>query len=228
MPDATILVVDPDRGSRNALKKMLEDPGYRIVTAADGEEALMMCKQEHPAIAVIDSAMPDMKGTDLVGYIRGLSHTTSVIVLTDSESVSQAVAAMKLGAADYIEKPVAAKAIQLLCWEIFLRHKLRAGGSVDEFLSMAEVARARNARIETRMYLKNAMLRDITRPEPCYLLGEFYEQESNLAQAVRYYYSALDADSSYGPARQALERLGHLRIDSRADSNDETDEALGL
>ena len=210
MPDATILIADADRSSRSELKKNLEAPGYRVVTAHNGEEAVAICKQEHPAIALIDAAMPDMEATDLVAYIRGLSHRTTVIVLAGQGNVAQAVAAMKLGAADYIEKPVSAKAVQLLCWEIFTRQRLRAGGTVEDFLNLAEVAKSRDARIERRLYLKSAMLRDLTRPEPYYYLGEFYESAGDLNQAVQYYYSALDARNSFEAARLALKRLGYL------------------
>ena len=219
MPHATILVADADRSSRNDLKKWLEAPGYRVVTAATGEAALAISKAEHPLIALIDSAMPDMQATDMVAYIRGLSHTTTVVVLTGSGTVLQAVGSMKLGAADYIEKPIAAKAIQLLCWEIFLRQKSRNGGTVDDFLNLADVARDRNARIERRMYLKTAMLRDPARPEPYYSLGQFYESEANRDQAIRYYYMALDASSSFEPARKALKRLGYLGGASHADES---------
>jgi DNA-binding response OmpR family regulator len=210
MPNATILIADADRRSRGELKKMLEAPGYRVVAAHDGEEALAICKQEHPAIALIDAAMPGMEATDLIAYIRALSHRTTVVVLAGAGTVQQAVAAMKLGAADYIEKPVSAKAVQLLCWEIFQRQRLGAGGTVEDFLNLAEIAKTRGARIERRLYLKSAMLRDLTRPEPYYYLGELYESAGDLNQAARYYYSALDARNTFEAARLALKRLGYL------------------
>jgi DNA-binding response OmpR family regulator len=213
MSQAKIVLVDSDSIFRNRLKKCLEASGHRVITAGEGDEALTHCKEHRPDIALVDLGTAKPPAVDLVGYIHSYSHTTTIVVLTASGTVAQAVEAMKLGAADYIQKPVAPEAVELLCREILLRHSLREGGSADDFLNLAELARTRNARIETRMYLKSAMLRDLTRPEPRYLLGEFYENEGNVDQAVGYYYMALDAQSSFEPAREALIRLGHIHGD---------------
>jgi DNA-binding NtrC family response regulator len=207
---AFILVADDDRNIRNSLKVLLETAGYQVDTAADGEEALSKCKERHPDIALIDMQMPKMGGLELLSYIRGLSRKTSVVILTAYVTVAGAVDAMKLGAVDVLEKPFDPKAIQLLCQEILQRQKLEAGGSVDEILNLAELARGRNAHVEARIYLKKAMVRDVTRPEPYYELGDLYESEGDVRQAVHYYYMALDARSMFPPARDALKRLRYL------------------
>jgi DNA-binding NtrC family response regulator len=207
---AFILVADDDRNIRNSLKVLLETAGYQADTAADGEEALSKCKERHPDIALIDMQMPKMGGLELLSYIRGLSRKTSVVILTAYVTVAGAVDAMKLGAVDVLEKPFDPKAIQLLCQEILQRQKLEAGGSVDEILNLAELARGRNAHVEARIYLKKAMVRDVTRPEPYYELGDLYESEGDVRQAVHYYYMALDARSMFPPARDALKRLRYL------------------
>jgi DNA-binding NtrC family response regulator len=208
--EACVLVADEDRHIRNSLKVLLETSGYRVDTAGDGEEALSKCKEWHPDIALIDMQMPKMSGLELLGYIRALSRKTSVVILTAHGTVAEAVAAMKLGAVDVLEKPFDPMAIQLLCQEILQRRKLETGASVDEILNLAEIARGRNAHVEARIYLKRAMVRDVTRPEPYYELGDLYENEGDVRQAAHYYYMALDARSMFPPARDALKRLGYL------------------
>jgi hypothetical protein len=78
------------------------------------------------------------------------------------------------------------------------------------------VARERKAYTEARVYLKIAMQRGVTRPEPYYQLGELSESDGRVPHAVHYYYMALDAQSTYQPARDALKRLGYLESKTRA------------
>jgi DNA-binding NtrC family response regulator len=210
MTQATVLIADADRNSSNSLKKSFAAANYQVVTAGDGDDAFAKCKETHPDIALIDMDIPKMRGLDLLSYIRGFSRKTSVVVLTAHGTVVDTVDAMKLGAVDVLEKPLDPKMIELLCQEILQRQKLAAGGSVEEILNLADLARGRNAHIEARIYLKKAMVRDVTRPEPYYELGDLYESEGDVRQAVHYYYMALDARSMFPPARDALQRLGYL------------------
>ena len=90
---------------------------------------------------------------------------------------------------------------------ILERRKIGMSGSVDELLHLGELARARKAHIEARLYLKIAMQSDLSRPEPYFQLGELAEIEGH---AAHYYYMALDAQSNFQPARDALKRLGRL------------------
>jgi DNA-binding response OmpR family regulator len=139
-----------------------------------------------------------------------------VVMLTAYGTVSRAVDAMKLGAVDFIEKPFDPKNILLLCEEILQRQRIGMSGTVDELLHLAEVARGRKAFVEARVYLKIAIQRDVTRPEPYYLLGELSEGDGRIPQALHYYYMALDAQSSFQPARDALTRLGRLDTSKHA------------
>jgi hypothetical protein len=86
---------------------------------------------------------------------------------------------------------------------------------VGELVHLAELARERKAFSEARTYLKIAMTRDVSQPEPYYQLGELCEDEGRVSHAVDYYYMALEAQPTFEPARAALKRLGHL--DSRTD-----------
>ena len=104
-----------------------------------------------------------------------------VIMLTAYGTAKRAVEAMKLGAVDFLEKPFDPKAIRVLCEEILERQKIGISGTVDELLHLAELARERKAFTEARVHLKIAIIRDLTRPEPHYRLGELSELRGNRA-----------------------------------------------
>ena len=188
---------------------------YEVDTASDGEEALTKSKELSYDIAFVDLQMPKMGGLELTHFLRGLSSRTAIVILTAYGSVTSAVEAMKLGAVDFLEKPFDPKAIQILVEEILLRKQLGSGGSVEDLLHLAKLAQERKAHIDARAYLKTAMVRDLTRPEPYYRLGVLCENEGNIRQAVHYYYMAVDVSQTFQPAREALQRLG--RIDSKRD-----------
>ena len=209
-PPARLLVVDDERNIRKNLHMLLEAVGYQVDVASDGEEALAKSREQHYEIAFVDIQMPKMGGLELLRYLRGLSTKTAVVILTAHGTVARAVEAMKLGAVDFLEKPFDPKAIRLLVEEIFLRRRVGPGGSIDALLHLAELAWGRKAYVEARAYLKTALLRDLTRPEPYYWLGFLYESEGDVRQAAHYYYLALDASLTFRPARDALTRLGWI------------------
>src|SRR5262245_19508710 len=205
-----ILVVDDERNIRNNLAMVLEAEGYKVDKASNGDDAILQVKAGLYDIAFVDIQMPKMDGLELLRYLRGLRPKLPVVMLTAYGTVSRAVEAMKLGAVDFLEKPFDPKTVLLLCKEILERQKIGMSGTVDELLHLAELARGRKAYAETRVYLKLAMQRDLTRPEPLYQLGELAESEGQASHAAHYYYMALDAQSTFQPARDALKRLGRL------------------
>jgi DNA-binding NtrC family response regulator len=207
-----ILVVDDERNIRNNLGMVLEAEGYKVDKASNGDDALLRVKEGLYDIAFVDIQMPKMDGLELLRYLRGLRPKMSVVMLTAYGTVSRAVEAMKLGAVDFLEKPFDPKTIQLLCQEILERQKIGTSGTVDELLHLAELARGRKAYVEARVYLKIAMQRDLARPEPYYQLGELSESDDHTSHAVHYYYMALDAQSTFQPARDALKRLGRFDV----------------
>ena len=187
---ARILVADDERNVRINLGMVLEATGYHVDEARDGDEALELCKQNHPEIAFVDLHMPKMEGLEVLAQIRTLSPKTAVVIITAYGSAANAVEAMKLGAVDFIEKPFDPKIIGILAEEILFRQRLGSGGSFDDLMHLADLARERNAHIEARAYLKAAMSRAFDRPEPCYWLGHLCEKEKDEKRAVEYYYMA--------------------------------------
>ncbi len=101
--DFTILVADDEEGMRLGIEKALSLEGYRVVTAASGAEVRDLARRHRPDCAFVDLKLPDIRGVDLVSDLR--SKNTSVVIITAYATVETAVAAMKLGAVDYIQKP---------------------------------------------------------------------------------------------------------------------------
>jgi DNA-binding response OmpR family regulator len=210
-PQIHILVVDDERNIRNSLGMVLEAEGYQVDTASNGDDALLRVKEGRYDIVFVDIQMPKMDGLELLRYLRGLRPKLPVVMLTAYGTVSRAVEAMKLGAVDFLEKPFDPKAILLLCQEILEREKIGKSCTVDELLHLAELARERKAFGEMRTYLKTAMMRDRSRPEPYYQLGRLCEHDERVPHAVQYYYMALEAQPNFEPARTALIRLGRIK-----------------
>jgi DNA-binding NtrC family response regulator len=206
-----ILVADDERNIRKNLGLVLEAAGYLVDMARDGEEALDLCKQNHPDIAFVDLHMPKMEGLKVLAQIRTLSPKTAVVIITAYGSAANAVEAMKLGAVDFLEKPFDPKIIGILAEEIHFRQSSESKGSFDDLMHLAELARTRNAQLEARAYLKAAMSRAPARAEPYYWLGHLCEGEGDQKGALQYYYMAVSADHAYEPAVEALKRLGKLR-----------------
>ena len=205
-----ILIADDERNIRKNLAIVLEAAGYLVDEAKDGEEALDLCKQNHPDIAFVDLHMPKMEGLKVLAHVRALSPKTAVVIITAYGSAANAVEAMKLGAVDFLEKPFDPKIIGILAKEILFRQRLGSTGSFDELMQLADLARERAAHIEARGYLKSAMSRAADRPEPYFWLGYLCEGEGDQKRAIQYYYMAVSANHTYEPAVEALKRLGKL------------------
>src|SRR5882724_3452364 len=161
-PQVRILVVDDERNIRNNLTMVLESAGYKVDASRDGEDALTKSKERHYDIALVDIQMPKMAGLELLRYLRTLRPNLTVVILTAYGTVGSAVEAMKLGPVDFLEKPFDPKVLLLLCEEIIQRQKTVTKGSVDDLLHLAELARERKAYVEARVYLKIAMMREVT------------------------------------------------------------------
>jgi len=205
-----ILVADDQRNVRGNLKMILEAAGYRVDATGDSEEVLARCHGQHYDIAFVDIHMIKIGVIDLVRYIQALSKKTTVVTLSQYGAITKVVEAMKLGAIDFVEKPIDPKKTQLLCDEILRRQALMNNETVGELLHLAELALEQNALVEVRVYLKMAMLRDENRAEPYYWMSELCEAQGDIREALHYYCRAIDAGPTFQPSRKALGRLKQL------------------
>ena len=101
---AKILVVDDDQGMREFLEILLAREGYDVTLASGGKEAIGLCKKHKFDLVITDLKMPKVDGIDVLKTIREISPETMVILITAFASGETALAAMKEGAHDYLEK----------------------------------------------------------------------------------------------------------------------------
>jgi DNA-binding NtrC family response regulator len=118
-----ILVVDDDTSLRRVMKMQLEEAGYEVSIASDGNQAYSMLKDLQPTLIVTDLRMPT-SGLELLGRIAQEEIQTTVIVITAFGTVETAVEAMKMGAYDYVTKPLDFDALVLVVHRAMERQNL--------------------------------------------------------------------------------------------------------
>jgi DNA-binding NtrC family response regulator len=101
----TILIADDDDNLRRVLEFQLEEAGFKVLSAADGSEALDLFTSNEVDSVITDLRMPKVSGLELLEKIKALNGETPVVVVTAFGEVETAVAAVKAGAFDYINKP---------------------------------------------------------------------------------------------------------------------------
>lgn len=103
---ATILIVDDEQEIVKSLAIFFEDSGYRVVEAGNGVEGLESFQRHHPDLVFTDLRMPQMDGLEFMRRIKELNPDTPVIIISGIGIIADAIKAVKLGAWDYITKPV--------------------------------------------------------------------------------------------------------------------------
>ncbi len=103
---ATLLIIDDDDVVRASLAAYLEDSGFHVLQAANGLQGLEVFQQASPDLLICDLRMPQVDGLELIRRINALQVETPVIVVSGAGVMSDAVEALRLGAADYLIKPL--------------------------------------------------------------------------------------------------------------------------
>jgi DNA-binding response OmpR family regulator len=101
-----LLVVDDNSDVRGAIAEGLRRMGHEVTTAASGPEALERLNADAVDIAILDIRMPGMDGLDVLRALKRVRHPVGIIMLTGQDDVEEAVQAHRLGADDYLAKPV--------------------------------------------------------------------------------------------------------------------------
>ena len=102
----SVLLVDDHALLRERLARALRSRGYDVRTAANADEAVALAQEESPELAVVDLKMPDRSGLECVRDLHALDPATRIVVMTGYGSIATAVEAMRLGAVNYLQKPV--------------------------------------------------------------------------------------------------------------------------
>jgi len=103
---AVILVIDDEPGIRSTVRDILEDEGHRVVVAEDAVVGLELMEEERPDLVVLDVWLPRMGGLDALAEMRARRPELEVLVVSGHGTIDMAVRALKLGAFDFIEKPL--------------------------------------------------------------------------------------------------------------------------
>lgn len=101
-----VLVVDDERGIRESVAMILEDDGYVVVSAKDGEDALQKIKELKIDLVVLDVWLPKMKGTEVLKEILTIKENLPVIMISGHADITTSATLLKDGAIDFIEKPL--------------------------------------------------------------------------------------------------------------------------
>jgi DNA-binding NtrC family response regulator len=153
-----ILVVDDESGPREGLRRLLEAWGYDTATAASADEALEQIERERPSAVITDLVMPGLDALEFVRRVH-LEHAIPVVVFSGQGTIEAAVEAIKLGAVDFLEKPVEPSKLKILLQRFAstrelladnrrLRAELRERGALGKLRGASEKMRAVYRQIE--------------------------------------------------------------------------------
>ena len=110
----TILVVDDEESICQSLRGILSDEGYEVRTAGSGEDALKAIEEDVPDLVLLDIWLPGMDGLEALKIIKAETPQVPVIMMSGHGTIETAVKATKLGAFDFIEKPISLEKVVLL------------------------------------------------------------------------------------------------------------------
>jgi DNA-binding response OmpR family regulator len=116
----TILVVDDEPTLRETLVEALEAEGFRVVSAADGREALTQFRAERPDLVLLDLMLPELSGIEVCRIIRAESGVP-IVMLTAKDSEVDKVVGLELGADDYVTKPFSLRELSARIRALFRR-----------------------------------------------------------------------------------------------------------
>jgi two-component system nitrogen regulation response regulator NtrX len=121
---ASILIVDDEEPILTSLSSILLDEGYEVAVAKNGVEALRVYTMDPPDLMLLDIWMPEMDGMETLRRVRELVPTAQVMMMSGHGSIETAVKAIKLGAYDYIEKPLSLENVTLRVKHALDQHRL--------------------------------------------------------------------------------------------------------
>jgi len=238
--DARILIVDDEPNVRLVFRTTLESSGYGISTAEDGEEALLWLENTPFDLVLLDLHLPGIGGMETLESIRSSGNNVPVVIVTAHGSVPNAVHAMKLGAIDFLSKPLSPEALRHVVAEVLERHDVATPGLphhvsppepvtvISQFVAnLTRAKRALNNRWfdEADVFLKQAIGLDAKSAEAHNLMGVLHELRNEHDASYREYKAALKADRHYEPSKHNMmryyERFTFGRSDVPIDTGDQ-------
>lgn len=220
-----ILIVDDESNIRLMLRTALSTSGYDVAEASNGRQALEAVAQRKPDLMILDLSMPELDGMGVLESLRQLrpSLRPKVVVLTAYGSIAAAVRATRLGAMDFLEKPVSPGELReavtaALAEPAATEAVLVPAAAADEQLAggyAAVLDRARRALHAAEFSDAESLLMkaaDLGERDAAYfnLLGVLYEVQRKWRLAKKCYGKAIVADRKYEPSQTNMRRMYEL------------------
>ncbi|MGM0596687.1 MAG: response regulator [Myxococcota bacterium] len=208
MQNKNILVVDDEKNIRLTMTHSLDSLGAKIDTAINGEEALKKLKNQSFDLVFLDLKMPGINGMEVLRQINENWQEIRVIIITAHGTIESAVEAMKLGAADFIQKPFSPDEIRNLAKKVFAREDIDEEDTNDysSYIELAKRCISDRDFSKADKFVRKAIEANPDQPEPYNLLGALREISGNRMEAQKFYRASLDIDPTYKPAWTNLER----------------------
>jgi DNA-binding response OmpR family regulator len=134
----TVLVADDDPRLLRLVQYNLQQAGYRVVTAPDGNKALRLAETEGPDLILLDIRMPLMDGLEVCRRVRNFS-TVPIIMVTAKDSEEDKVAGLDAGADDYLTKPFGAPELMARVRAVLRRAKLYSGETAEPIFESGDL-----------------------------------------------------------------------------------------
>src|SRR4051794_21605780 len=122
----SILVVDDEAGVRGSLGGILADEGYLVETAESGEQALALLERGRFDLMLLDVWLPGMDGLETLSRVKAMEPELPVVVISGHGNIETAVPAVRLGARDFVEKPLSLEKTLLVVKNTLRQRKLEA------------------------------------------------------------------------------------------------------
>jgi FixJ family two-component response regulator len=203
-----VLIADTEESTRFALSTALESLHVGIDAAMSGEQLLRCVEQRKYVLIVMDLLKPGEGGLGALEYLQESRPEIPAIIITAHGTIDLAASAMKLGAIEFLQKPLPAEEFQTLVARILKHGKLRQSEG-DCYASLFERAKCcliRHHKAAVVEHLRRAIAISPERPEAFNLLGAMHELRGEMYEALNDYRVALALDAAYEPSRFNLER----------------------
>lgn len=211
-----ILLVDDEPNVRLGYRVTLEVEGWHAFEAGNAAEALNVLSTTPFDLAILDLRMPEMDGISLLAEMRNRHLQTPVVIITAYGDVPNAVRAMKLGAIDFLQKPLTPEMLRAAVNEVLVRHApmpVAAAPPRDDFSThLVTAKRLINLQDFTgaKTHIIRALELNTGSAEAFNLAGVFHEMRKDYDTAKKYYGQAIKIDKNFEPAQQNMRRIFDL------------------
>ena len=211
-----ILIVDDEPNVRLNYRTTLETENYDVVEASSAVQALAQLAKWQLELAILDMRMPEMDGLELLERMRARGFQTPVVIITAYGDIPHAVRAMKLGAIDFLQKPLTPAELRNVVAEVLDRHlsaENRVAWEEITFESHLQTAkRLINLRDfkPAREHVARALELRRDSPDAYNLAGVLFEMLEDYDRAKRCYDRAISLNKDHEPAQQNMRRIVEL------------------